>query len=127
MSQNHEFDPSIYYYTFGPHEAALVVKPYLPRMTHSELFSLMTVGMATVAGSVMLAYVGMLGGGDYAGHLATASLLSAPAGLLLAKVMVPETGTPQTGSPGHTAYAVRARRLPAIWSKRERKSGSDSL
>ncbi len=86
----------------GMTEAALVVKPYLKRMTHSELFSLMTVGMATVAGSVMLAYVGMLGGGDYAGHLATASLLSAPAGLLLAKVMVPETGTPETASPGHT-------------------------
>ncbi len=86
----------------GMTEAALVVKPYLQSMTRSELFSMMTVGMATVAGSVMLAYVGMLGGGDYAGHLATASLLSAPAGLLLAKVMVPETGTPQTGSPGHT-------------------------
>ena len=65
----------------GITEAALVVRPYLARMTRSELFSLMTLGMATVAGSVMLAYVGMLGGGDYAGHLATASLLSAPAGL----------------------------------------------
>lgn len=86
----------------GMTEAALVVKPYLQRMTHSELFSMMTVGMATVAGSVMLAYVGMLGGGDYAGHLATASLLSAPAGLLLAKVMVPETGSPETASAGHT-------------------------
>ena len=49
-------------------------------MTRSELFTLMTLGMATVAGSVLLAYVGMLGGGAYAGHLATASLLSAPAG-----------------------------------------------
>ena len=86
----------------GMTEAALVVKPYLQRMTHSELFSMMTVGMATVAGSVMLAYVGMLGGGDFAGHLATASLLSAPAGLLLAKVMVPETETPETASTGHT-------------------------
>jgi CNT family concentrative nucleoside transporter len=85
----------------GMTEAALVVHPYLERMTRSELFSLMTVGMATVAGSVLLAYVGMLGGGDYAGHLATASLLSAPAGLLLAKVMVPETATPATGSHGH--------------------------
>ncbi len=85
----------------GITEAALVVRPYLARMTRSELFSLMTLGMATVAGSVMLAYVGMLGGGDYAGHLATASLLSAPAGLLLAKVMLPETGTPETFSGGH--------------------------
>lgn len=84
----------------GMTEAALVVKPYLPRMTRSELFALMTLGMATVAGSVMLAYVGMLGGGDYAGHLATASLLSAPAGLLIAKVMVPEFGTPDTAEHG---------------------------
>ena len=81
----------------GMTEAALVVRPYLERMTRSELFAMMTVGMATVAGSVMLAYIGMLGPG-YAGHLATASLLSAPAGLLLAKVMVPETGTPETAS-----------------------------
>jgi len=79
----------------GMVEAALVVKPYLERMTRSELFAVMTVGMATVAGSVMLAYVGMLGPG-YAGHLATASLLAAPAGLLLAKVIVPETGRPET-------------------------------
>ena len=84
----------------GMTEAALIVRPYLERMTRSELFSLMTVGMATVAGSVMLAYVGMLGPG-YAGHLATASLLSAPAGLLLAKVMVPETAGPESASTGH--------------------------
>jgi CNT family concentrative nucleoside transporter len=44
----------------------------------------------------MLSYVGMLGGGDYAGHLATASLLSAPAGILIAKLMIPETGRPET-------------------------------
>ncbi len=80
----------------GMTESALVVKPYLERMTRSELFLLMTVGMATVAGSVMLSYVGMLGGGDYAGHLATASLLSAPAGILIAKIMIPETDQPET-------------------------------
>jgi CNT family concentrative nucleoside transporter len=80
----------------GMTESALIVKPYLERMTRSELFLLMTVGMATVAGSVMLSYVGMLGGGDYAGHLATASLLSAPAGVLIAKVMIPETDRPET-------------------------------
>ncbi len=84
----------------GMTESALVVKPFLPHMTRSELFSLMTLGMATVAGSVMIAYVSMLGGGDFAGHLATASLLSAPAGVLLAKVMVPETETPTTSSAG---------------------------
>lgn len=85
----------------GMTESALIVRPYLERMTRSELFVLMTLGMATVAGSVLLAYVGMLGGGDYAGHLATASLLSAPAGILLAKVMVPETETPVTASRHH--------------------------
>jgi CNT family concentrative nucleoside transporter len=83
----------------GMTESALVVRPYLGRMTRSELFSLMTLGMATVAGSVMLAYVAMLGAG-YAGHLATASLLSLPAGLLIAKVMVPETDTPATAAAG---------------------------
>jgi len=80
----------------GMTESALVVRPYLERMTRSELFALMTLGMSTVAGSVMLAYVGMLGGGEFAGHLATASLLSAPAGIGVAKLMVPETDTPQT-------------------------------
>ncbi len=81
----------------GMVESYLIVKPYVARMTQSELFSTMTVGMATVAGSVLIAYVQMLGGGDFAGHLVTASLLSAPAGLLLAKVMVPESETPATG------------------------------
>ncbi|MEE9607304.1 MAG: nucleoside transporter C-terminal domain-containing protein [Myxococcota bacterium] len=83
----------------GMVESALIVRPYLERMTRSELFTLMTLGMATVAGSVLIAYVGMLGG-DYAGHLATASLLSLPAGLLVAKVMVPERETPATTAAG---------------------------
>jgi CNT family concentrative nucleoside transporter len=79
----------------GMVEAPLLVRPYIERMTRSELFAVMTTGMATVAGSVMVAYAGMLGA-DYAGHLLTASFLAAPGGLLLAKVMVPETGTPLT-------------------------------
>ncbi len=77
-------------------ESTLVVKPYLPRMTQSELFSLMTLGMATVAGSVLLVYVQILGGGEIAGHLVTASLLSAPAGLVIAKLMHPEQEVPET-------------------------------
>lgn len=85
----------------GMTEAALLVKPFVARMTRSELFTLMTTGMATVAGSVLLAYVQILGGGDFAGHLVTASLLSAPAAILLAKVMIPETETPATLSAGH--------------------------
>jgi CNT family concentrative nucleoside transporter len=82
----------------GMAEAPLLVRPYLERMTRSELFTVMNTGMATVAGSVLLAYVEMLGGGDFAGHLVTASLLSAPAGILVAKVMVPETSVPQTAA-----------------------------
>jgi CNT family concentrative nucleoside transporter len=80
----------------GMVESCLIVKPYVAQMTRSELFSMMTVGMATVAGSVLVAYVQMLGGGEFAGHLVTASLMSAPAGLLLAKVIVPESGEPET-------------------------------
>ncbi len=90
----------------GMVESCLVIKPYVERMTRSELFSTMTVGMATVAGSVLLAYVGMLGGGDFAGHLVTASLLSAPAALLIAKIMIPETEQPVTG-PGTRAKLER--------------------
>jgi len=92
----------------GMTESALIVKPYLERMTRSELFLLMTLGMATVAGSVMLSYVGMLGGGDYAGHLATASLLSAPAGILIAKIMIPETGRPETLAQHHQSVSEKA-------------------
>jgi len=84
----------------GMTESALVVRPYLERMTPSELFSLMTVGMSTVAGSVLVAYAQMLGPG-YAGHLATASLISAPAGLLVAKLMEPELERPETALGGH--------------------------
>jgi CNT family concentrative nucleoside transporter len=79
----------------GMTEAPLLVRPYVERMTRSELFAVMTTGMATVAGSVLIVYAGMLGEG-YAGHLVTASFLAAPGGLLLAKVMIPESETPLT-------------------------------
>ena len=72
----------------GQTEAPLVVKPYLPKMTKSELMALMTGGMATVAGGVLAAYVGM---GINAGHLLAASVMSAPAALVCAKILVPET------------------------------------
>ena len=81
----------------GMVEAPLLVRPYVERMTRSELFTVMTTGMATVAGSVLVVYAGMLGEG-YAGHLLTASFLAAPGGVVLAKVMVPETQTPLTGA-----------------------------
>lgn len=79
----------------GMTEAGLIVRPYLARMTRSELFSFMTVGMSTIAGTVLVAYSMILGPG-YAGHLVVASLLSAPAGLVVAKLMVPETEVPET-------------------------------
>jgi concentrative nucleoside transporter, CNT family len=72
----------------GQTEAPLVVKPFVGKMTKSELMALMTGGMATVAGGVLAAYVGL---GIDAGHLLAASVMSAPAALVCAKIMVPET------------------------------------
>ncbi|MCB0378348.1 MAG: hypothetical protein KDD33_07635 [Bdellovibrionales bacterium] len=82
----------------GQTEAPLVIRPYLKSMTQSELFSVMVGGMATIAGSVMAAYVGLLKDSipGIGGHLLTASILSAPAALVVAKIMIPETGKPET-------------------------------
>lgn len=77
----------------GQTEAPLVIKPYLPTMTQSELMAVMVGGFATVAGGVLAAYAGM---GIDPGHLLTASIISAPAALLIAKVMQPEVGQPLT-------------------------------
>ena len=77
----------------GQTEAPLVVKPFVDKMTKSELMALMTGGMATVAGGVLAAYVGM---GVDAGHLLAASVMSAPAALVCAKLLVPETEESQT-------------------------------
>lgn len=71
----------------GQTEAPLVIKPFIDKMTKSELMSLMTGGMATVAGGVLAAYVGF---GIDAGHLLAASVMSAPAALVVAKILVPE-------------------------------------
>ncbi len=82
----------------GQTEAPLVVKPYVDKMTRSELMVVMTGGFATVAGGVMAIYVGMLHNTfpDIAGHLMAASVMSAPAALIIAKIMYPEIGTPET-------------------------------
>lgn len=81
----------------GQTEAPLVVRPYVASMTRSELHAVMTGGFATVAGGVMAAYVHILKDiPGIAGHLVTASILSAPAALAISKVMVPEDGTPVT-------------------------------
>lgn len=94
----------------GQTEAPLVVRPYLSGMTTSELMAVMTGGMATIAGGVMAAYIQMLGDAfaqaqglaldaarlAFAEQLLGASLMAAPAALLLAKIMIPETKTPET-------------------------------
>jgi CNT family concentrative nucleoside transporter len=77
----------------GMTEAPLLVRPYLARMTESELFTVMCAGMATISGSVLLAYVAM---GVDAGYLVTASFMSAPAAVMFGKILVPEAGTPET-------------------------------
>ncbi|WP_129135157.1 nucleoside transporter C-terminal domain-containing protein [Luteimonas sp. YGD11-2] len=86
----------------GQTEAPLTVRPYISRMTESELITMMIGGMAHIAGGVLAAYVGMLGGGDpveqafYAKHLLAASIMAAPATLVIAKILIPETGEPLT-------------------------------
>lgn len=81
----------------GQTEAPLLVRPYLDKMTRSEIFCLMSGGMATIAGGVLAAYIGFLGGSDpveqllFAKHLLAASVLSAPAAVIAAKIIIPET------------------------------------
>ncbi len=78
-------------------EAVTAIKQYIRRMTRSELFTLMTGFMATIAGSVMAAYVSF---GASAGHLLSASIMSAPAALVISKIMIPERDTPLTAEEG---------------------------
>ena len=81
----------------GQTEAPLVIRPYLEKMSRSEMLCLMTGGMATIAGGVFAAYIGFLGGTDperqlyFAKHLLTASIISAPAAIVAAKMLFPET------------------------------------
>lgn len=80
----------------GQTESPLLVRPYLDKMSKSEMMCLMTGGMATIAGGVLAAYVGFLGNGNeaeellFATHLLTASIMSAPAAVVAAKILVPE-------------------------------------
>lgn len=82
----------------GMMESPLVVKPYVERMTESELMTIMTAGMATIAGTVLAVYAEMLlpFHADAPGHLVAASIMSAPAAFVMAKLLVPETGVPNT-------------------------------
>lgn len=80
----------------GQTEAPLVIKPLLASMTRSEMFTVMVGGMASVAGGVLVSYVGLLSGDipNIAGHLVVASVLSAPATLMFSKIMIPEIEVP---------------------------------
>jgi CNT family concentrative nucleoside transporter len=82
----------------GLMESPLVVKPFIRSMTESELMAVMTVGMATISGGVLAAYAGMMAPFHpaAAGHLIAASVMSAPAAFVIAKLLVPETGKPET-------------------------------
>ena len=86
----------------GQTEAPLTVRPFIARMTESELLTMMIGGMAHIAGGVMAIYIGMLAGTDevmqqtYAKHFLAASIMAAPATLLIAKILIPETGQPLT-------------------------------
>ena len=84
----------------GPTESPLLIKPFVNDMTGSELNTVMVGGFATIAGGVMAAYVGMLSPyfPDIAGHLLTASVMNAPAALLISKILLPETEEPVTKS-----------------------------
>ena len=81
----------------GQTESPLLIKAYLPKLTNSELFTVMVSGLATIAGGVMAAYIGMLGGNDpverlnFARHLVTASVMAAPGSVVIAKIIFPQT------------------------------------
>jgi CNT family concentrative nucleoside transporter len=93
----------------GMVEAPLLVRPYLATMSRGELFSVMTCGMATIAGTVMALYASLLSGivPDAIGHILTASLVSTPGAILLAELMVP-SGSTSTGGALSPARASRS-------------------
>ena len=101
----------------GQTEAPLVIRPYVPRMTKSEIMTIMVCGMAHIAGGVAAVYAAMGMAAGYpntAGHLLTASILNCPAALLIAKIMLPETEKSETAAtapatvPRTTANSVDA-------------------
>lgn len=83
----------------GMVESPLLIRPYLKDMTRSELFTLMTTGMATIAGTVMVLYASILSNviPDIMGHILTASIISVPAAITISKIMIPETGQLTSG------------------------------
>ena len=93
----------------GQTEAPLMVRPYISSMTKSELMALMVGGFATIAGGVLVAYIGM---GIDAGHLVAASVISAPAALLISKLMIPETE--QSMTRGHVELNVEEKHANVV-------------
>ena len=79
----------------GMTEAPLMVRPYVQGMTRSELFCVMTAGLATIAGTVLIAYMSLVGP-EYASHLIAASFMAAPAAVAFSKILIPETERPAT-------------------------------
>jgi CNT family concentrative nucleoside transporter len=98
----------------GQTESPLLIKPFIGKMTRSELNTVMVGGFATVAGGVLAAYVGMLSGWfpGIASHLLAASVMNAPAGLILSKILLPEREVPETAA-GIKAAAVAMKDAPA--------------
>ncbi|WP_114521859.1 nucleoside transporter C-terminal domain-containing protein [Altererythrobacter sp. ZODW24] len=86
----------------GQSESPLVVRPYLAALSPSRLFTLMTVGMAGVAGTILAAYAGLLGS-DYLPYLLAAAFMSAPGGILMAKIIMPDDGPPSPEAEGELA------------------------
>jgi CNT family concentrative nucleoside transporter len=95
----------------GQTEAPLVIKPYLASMSRSEFMALMVTGMATIAGSVLAAYVQF---GISASHLLCASVMSAPAALMFAKIMIPEDRNQRDLGENHTAPTESINSMDAI-------------
>jgi CNT family concentrative nucleoside transporter len=102
----------------GQTEAPLLIRPYVPRMTRSEIMTIMVCGMAHIAGGVAAVYAAMGSAAGYAdtpGHLLTASVLNCPAALLIAKIMLPETEQSETaGTAPATVPRTTANSIDAI-------------
>ena len=97
----------------GMIEAPLLIRPYLVKMTRSEMFAMMTTGLSCIAGTMLVLYATVLQGvlPDALGHILTASIIHAPAALVLAAIMVPETGSQTLGeemAPSHATSAMDA-------------------
>ncbi|MDQ8151357.1 MAG: nucleoside transporter C-terminal domain-containing protein [Gemmatimonadota bacterium] len=109
----------------GQTEAPLLIKPFVAKMTRSELNTVMIGGFATVAGGVLAAYVGMLSGSfpGIAAHLLAASVMNAPAGLILSKMILPETEVPETQGGMSRAASAMATATPGPGRTRWRLGG----